>query len=138
MGNKPSVEAAPPASEGPSDQHPSPSCPVPEAYRGKAVYNVYNQRIDGAAVAGNVAVLPPGYGLMDPKNNMPLEPNQQPSAGQRKLLSTDRVHSTIPKGGTRATWVYPSPQMFYNGERGRPPVFRSRGVIAGRLCYKDS
>ena len=38
------------------------------------------------------------------------------SPGQRKLLSTDRINSNIPKGGTDSTWLYPSPQMFYNGE----------------------
>ena len=49
------------------------------------------------------------------KNNMPLEANQQPSAGQRKPLSTERESSTIPKGGTDgSTWQYPSPQMFFN------------------------
>ena len=48
---------------------------------------------------------------------MPLEPNQQPFPGQRKPISVERQPSTIPKGGTAAgTWVYPSPQMFYNGE----------------------
>ena len=47
---------------------------------------------------------------------MPREPNQQPCAGQRQLISTSRLVSNIPKGGTHGTWVYPSPQMFYNGE----------------------
>jgi len=57
-------------------------------------YNVYNQPID-------------------PTNQMPVTPNQQPWPGQSKLLSTDRVTSAIPKaGGTQ--WVFPSPQMFYN------------------------
>ena len=46
---------------------------------------------------------------------MPIEPNQQPFPGQRKYISVDRQDSTIPKGGTESTWVYPSPQMFYNG-----------------------
>ena len=53
--------------------------------------------------------------LQDPRNNMPSEPNQQPFPGQRKPISTMREQSNIPKGGTDATWVYPSPQMFYNG-----------------------
>ncbi|KDD72890.1 cytochrome c/c1 heme lyase [Helicosporidium sp. ATCC 50920] len=48
---------------------------------------------------------------------MPLEPNQRPVPGQRKLLSTDRQASTIPKGGTDGTWLYPSPQMFFNALR---------------------
>ena len=46
---------------------------------------------------------------------MPLEPNQQPCAGQRKVISTQREASNIPKRGTDSTWLYPSPQMFYNG-----------------------
>ena len=40
--------------------------------------------------------------------------NQQPSLGQPFLLPTDRQKSTIPRGGTEETWVYPSPQMFWN------------------------
>jgi cytochrome c heme-lyase len=57
---------------------------------------------------------------MDPTNNMPI-PNAQttarnnlPSPDQQISLTTERVKSTIPKGGTNETWVYPSPQMFYN------------------------
>jgi len=47
---------------------------------------------------------------------MPLEPNQVPCAGQRRPLPTSRTPSTIPKAGAAAggTWVYPSPQMFFN------------------------
>lgn len=58
-------------------------------------YNVYNQPID-------------------PRNNMPASANQAPFPGQKVLLSTERIQSNIPKGGTESTWVYPSPQMFYN------------------------
>lgn len=58
------------------------------------VYNVYSQEID-------------------PKNMMPA-PNQAPAAGQQQPLSTQRVQSTIPKGGTEGSWLYPSPQMFWN------------------------
>ena len=57
---------------------------------------------------------------MDPTNNMPI-PNAQttarnnlPSSQQQGSLPTERVKSTIPKGGSDETWVYPSPQMFYN------------------------
>ena len=46
---------------------------------------------------------------------MPMEPKQQPFPGQRKYISVEREASTIPKGGVDSTWVYPSPQMFYNG-----------------------
>lgn len=59
------------------------------------VYNVYAQ-------------------VIDPTNNMPATANQQPAPGQRAALSTTRVQSTIPKGGTDSTWLYPSPQMFWN------------------------
>lgn len=88
------------------------SCPVPESQRSTAVYNVYNQRID----SGSAASTSRPQGDVDPRNNMPREPNQQPCAGQRQLISTSRLISNIPKGGTQGTWVYPSPQMFYNGE----------------------
>ncbi|KAK9797408.1 hypothetical protein WJX73_007122 [Symbiochloris irregularis] len=83
------------------------ACPVPEAYRNPAVYNVYSQRINDPAC-------PIALPQVDPRNNMPIEPNQMPSPGQRKLLSTSRATSDIPKGGTASTWTYPSPQMFYN------------------------
>jgi cytochrome c heme-lyase len=60
------------------------------------VYNVYSQKID-------------------PTNMMPAVPQQAPSPDQAGALSTSRVRSSIPKGGTSAeTWLYPSPQMFYN------------------------
>jgi cytochrome c heme-lyase len=89
----------------------SSACPVPDEAR-RPVYNVYNQRIDGDAPAK----LSTSYeSLMNPSNNMPAVANQQPAPGQRELLSTNREASTIPKGGTQSTWVYPSPQMFYNG-----------------------
>jgi hypothetical protein len=58
------------------------------------IYNVYSQEID-------------------PTNMMP-PPNQSMSPGQRVPLSTNRVQSSIPKGGTESTWLYPSPQMFWN------------------------
>lgn len=69
-------------------------CPV--KYKNPNVYNVYSQKID-------------------PKNQMPLAANQQPAADQQTNLCKDRVSSSIPKGGTDAdTWLYPSPQMFWN------------------------
>lgn len=52
---------------------------------------------------------------IDPSNLMPSIPNQLPSPGQQKPLSTDRAASTIPKSGDdESTWIYPSPQMFFN------------------------
>lgn len=71
----------------------SSSKPTTHKQRGP-VYNVYGQEID-------------------PTNMMP-PPNQAPSPGQRMPLSTDRVQSTIKKGGTDSTWLYPSSQMFWN------------------------
>ena len=68
-------------------------CPVK---KGSTIFNVYSQPID-------------------PKNNMPANPNQLPREGQRRPIETSRVKSSIPKGGTDDdTWTYPSPQMFYN------------------------
>lgn len=61
----------------------------------RTVYNVYNQPIDA-------------------RNNMPATANQLPWPGQRAALSTARAVSNIPKGGTDSSWVFPSPQMFYN------------------------
>jgi len=59
------------------------------------VYNVYGEKIN-------------------PNNQMPINPNQLPALGQKVKLPTDRVKSSILKGGTDSTWTYPSPQMFYN------------------------
>ena len=63
-------------------------------------YNVYSQPID------KTNNTPKGVGT------------QLPNPSQTIELSTDRVSSTIPKGGTddsaAATWTYPSPQQFYN------------------------
>jgi cytochrome c heme-lyase len=58
------------------------------------VYNVYNT-------------------VIDPTNMMP-PPNQSLAPGQTMPLPVERVVSSIPKGGTSGTWLYPSPQMFYN------------------------
>ncbi len=35
-------------------------------------------------------------------------------ADQPFALPTERQKSNIPKAGTEETWVYPSPQMFWN------------------------
>mmetsp|Transcript_4763 Transcript_4763/g.5551 ORF Transcript_4763/g.5551 Transcript_4763/m.5551 type:complete len:297 (-) Transcript_4763:176-1066(-) len=99
----------------------SSSCPVIQDQ--KPVYNVYNQQINKAAQPESSANSPflglrksdgDVDGNLDPTNNMPVVANQLPAPGQKQVLSTSRVESTIPKGGTAATWVYPSPQMFYN------------------------
>jgi cytochrome c heme-lyase len=74
-------------------------CPVQHSQSSsssRVEYNVYGQ-------------------VIDPRNQMPHNPNQLPSPQQTISLSTQRVASSIPKGGTdKNTWLYPSPQMFYN------------------------
>jgi len=88
-------------------------CPVKHDGQPKRkVYNVYAQ-------------------LIDPTNQMPKNPNQEPAEGQRMPLSTGRVQSNIPKGGTDAdTWLYPSPQMFFNALRrkGKDDGFREENA----------
>jgi len=79
----------------------------------EAILNERNAGVSGGD-AGLLSRIQ-GLGGVDPVNQMPREPNQQPAQGQRKLLPRDRVPSSIPKGGTDGAWVYPSPQMFYNG-----------------------
>lgn len=103
------------------------ACPViqqQDAYRHPHIYNVYGQRIDDSASppspppsSSSLAAAVGRAALVDPRNRMPLEPNQEPCPGQRRPLDTGRESSTIPKGGTAATWVYPSPQMFFNALR---------------------
>jgi len=52
--------------------------------------------------------------LVNPANMMPPA-NQDRAEDQHAALSTDRVASTIPRGGDcEEKWVYPSQQMFYN------------------------
>lgn len=70
-------------------------CPVVKDGEKPEVYNVYGERID-------------------PTNMMPYNPNQDPNQEQRYPLPQERVQSTIPKGGTEGTWLYPSEQMFFN------------------------
>lgn len=111
------------------------ACPVPAEYRNPAIYNVYGQQINGeqncpSAAAANPLAKLQGSDLLDPKNNMPLEPNQQPCPGQRVPLSTERLQSNIPKGGTDTTWLYPSPQMFFNGARGSSSIHSHVAVVA--------
>jgi hypothetical protein len=45
---------------------------------------------------------------------MPVSARQGMAPGQKNAISTSRQTSTIPKSGAGGTWVYPSPQMFYN------------------------
>ena len=51
---------------------------------------------------------------INPTNQMPQQANQLPSKEQTMPLNTERVKSSIPKGGTESeTWLYPSAQMVY-------------------------
>nr|DBA44780.1 TPA_exp: holocytochrome c synthase [Leiosporoceros dussii] len=91
-------------------------------YKHPHVYDVYGRRIDGVKErpARDIWVMPSWlyYGEapeeINPANRMPKRANQQPAPGQKETLSTYRQKSSIPKGGTEETWVYPSPQMFFN------------------------
>eukprot|EP00536_Pseudo-nitzschia_multiseries_P002805 jgi/Psemu1/184385/e_gw1.39.155.1 len=86
-------------------RHNGADAPTPQGEGGCPVkahpeYNVYSQPIDKT-------------------NNMPKGASTQlPNPSQSIELPTERVPSTIPKGGTdessAATWTYPSPQQFYN------------------------
>ena len=95
---------------------PSSGCPVRHNNDGsRPEYNVYSQPIDKT-------------------NQMPTGvKNQLPSATQRVALSTERVSSTIPKGGgddgEEKTWTYPSPQQFYNAlvRKGKMNISQSGG-----------
>lgn len=90
-----------------------PSCPVDHGSS-----DTGSGPAGGAGGAAGKAVAYDVYGQpVDPSNAMPTNPNQSPSSGQVKPLSTHRVTSSIPKGGTEGTWAYPSPQMFFNALR---------------------
>ena len=56
-----------------------------------------------------------GTDQLSERNAMPIGLRNRPMTGQLKTLSTERIRSTIPKGGSQDTWTYPSPQMFFNG-----------------------
>ncbi|KAG2439316.1 hypothetical protein HXX76_004675 [Chlamydomonas incerta] len=124
MGNQQSASSPPPATSAApcaagaaaAAAEPPSSCPVNPKYKNPAVYNVYGQRINDPNSQAKPSPLTSitGADVLDPKNNMPLEPNQLPCPGQRKPLSTERVASNIPKGGTESTWLFPSPQMVFN------------------------
>jgi len=75
------------------------SCPVKHDGGQYPEYNVYSQPIDKT-------------------NQMPQGiRTQMPTPTQKSEISTERVKSSIPKGGETVdgtTWTYPSPQQFYN------------------------
>lgn len=51
------------------------------------------------------------------ENQMP-PPNQRPAPDQKKILPTNRIKSSIPRGNKvepeKEKWEYPSEQMFFN------------------------
>jgi cytochrome c heme-lyase len=117
MGNSGSSgRGASPAAPAPSTSDPS-ACPVKGDYKNPAIYNVYGERTNDPSASKNPLLALQNTEVLDPRNNMPLEPNQLPCPGQRKPLTTERVASNIPKGGTESTWVFPSPQMVFNALR---------------------
>ena len=78
-----------------------------EPYKNAKQYDVYSRELKPkASQCPNSA--------NNASNNMPATPQQSAAAGQDAALSTSRVASTIPKGGSASTWTYPSPQMFWN------------------------
>lgn len=119
MGNTSSTatpSSAAPSSSSSSSSAPLSECPV-QFRTSQPIYNVYGQRVEVGNSKQTTLDKLAAYSTLDPTNNMPAEPNQQPFPGQRVPLPTDRKASTIPKGGTQGTWLYPSPQMFYNALR---------------------
>jgi cytochrome c heme-lyase len=74
-------------------------CPVNHGGNQYPEYDVYSQAIDKT-------------------NQMPHGVRtQMPTPTQKAEISTERVKSSIPKGGETVdgtTWTYPSPQQFYN------------------------
>lgn len=110
MGNIQSNKASQQKAQQPEEGNPNISqCPIPEEIRNQnPVYDVYSRRIDTQInTKTNMTI--------DNRNNMPFGLNDKPAPGQRIQISTERVFSTIPKSGTDSTWLYPSPQMFFNG-----------------------
>jgi cytochrome c heme-lyase len=83
----------------PHPKNTSSGCPVKHDDSRYPEYNVYSQPIDKT-------------------NQMPKGVRtQMPTPTQKAEISTERVKSSIPKGGETedgTTWTYPSPQQFYN------------------------
>lgn len=80
---------------------------------------------DAASFGCPRAYTPPSKsndGFFDPRNMMPVLPNRpledDDESDAAIVLSKDRQRSSIPKttakGTPEDTWVYPSPQQFYN------------------------
>ena len=130
MGNKALCEASTDSSSSacpirakPTTQTPPLSCPVKFGGGGNSPHTTQSQSTTTSSTS-NVGedkkyVNPNQYNVysqkIDPTNQMPSTANQLPAENQQVPLSTQRVTSNIPKGGTEdSSWVYPSPQMFWN------------------------
>ena len=72
------------------------------------------------------------YNLLSDRNMMPPA-NQQPSPDQPFPLSTERQPSTIPNPHTGQTWVYPSPQMFWNAMKRKGWQWGKDDISAGDM-----
>ncbi len=120
------ADAAPPAAAADQD-NPAPAPPVsrsPVKHSGAAARSSSSGSTSSTRSGGGGGGGGGGAGQMynvysqpiNPTNNMPANPNQLPHRDQTQPLSTERVRSSIPKGGSAdgETWTYPSPQMFYN------------------------
>lgn len=69
----------------------------------------------------------------NPRNQMPLAPEQTPTNDQKTPLDTARAVSSIPRSSNE-NWVYPSDQMFYNAIRRKnatTPQERDMSIITG-------
>ncbi|KIJ46845.1 hypothetical protein M422DRAFT_164830 [Sphaerobolus stellatus SS14] len=81
--------------------------------------SVFPQCPMGASMADSDVALCPiksDSSTLDPANNMPYLP-QTRLPGQTRILPTERENSSIPRSANSfytSTWVYPSPQQFYN------------------------
>ncbi|KAG0238338.1 Cytochrome c1 heme lyase [Actinomortierella wolfii] len=114
-------------------------CPVsPEAHKYFLPKHSSNNASDVTTTATPPSSAEPSLEI-DPTNNMPKQPDQFRTAGQRASLRTDRERSTIPKAESspdpygddkkqassnghstvaaddnERVWIYPSEQMFFN------------------------
>jgi len=103
MGNRASIPGAEDVTKPTESAVHKPLCPI---LSDAEVDRVYNELLKPAATESRET--------LSDRNAIPVGLRNKPMKGQQKPLSTDRVSSNIPKGGTADTWTYPSPQMFFN------------------------
>lgn len=116
--SKEQQESAKTQSQSPEDSS-SGSCPVRHTPTSASETGGYPVKHEPAS---NATLKYPEYNVysqpVDKSNHMPKGARtQMPTATQKAEISTDRMKSTIPKGGSTendTTWTYPSPQQFYN------------------------